>query len=126
MTLCANAIPGKTLILEIYIQKLSTNQIARFFKLLYVLNRFQGGHSIFNSKFQNISSTFPEHSVVFQEPLSVKMLLIKNRFGGSTYSTNAIKIRYYILDHQGARGNVKTSFQITVECPKTTTQIFLL
>ena len=39
LTLCANAISGKTLILEIYMQKLSTNQIAQFFKLLYLLNR---------------------------------------------------------------------------------------
>ena len=35
-TFCANPISGKILILEIYARKLSTNQIARFFKLLYI------------------------------------------------------------------------------------------
>ena len=39
LTFCANPISGKILILEIYVQKLSTNQIARSFKLLYRLNR---------------------------------------------------------------------------------------
>ena len=34
LTFCANPISGKTHILDIYVQKLSTNQIARFFKLL--------------------------------------------------------------------------------------------
>ena len=37
--LCANLITGKICILEIYVRKLSTNQIAWFFKLLYLLNR---------------------------------------------------------------------------------------
>ena len=38
LTFCANSISGKILILEIYWWKLSTNQIAGFFKLLYLLN----------------------------------------------------------------------------------------
>ena len=39
ITFFTNRISGKILILEIYVQKLSTNQIAQFFKLLYLLNR---------------------------------------------------------------------------------------
>ena len=39
LTFCTNPISRKILILEIYEQKLSTNQITRFFKLLYLLNR---------------------------------------------------------------------------------------
>ena len=38
LTFCANPVPGKILILDIYSWKLSTNQITRFFKLLYLLN----------------------------------------------------------------------------------------
>ena len=49
---CTNPMSGKILVLEIYVQKLSTNQIAKFLKLLYIFWAIQSFFIIFSIKIE--------------------------------------------------------------------------